>query len=382
MTKIIEPGQTIGIIGGGQLGKMLAQSAQEMGYRIAVYDPSPDACAFGVAHETTVGAFDDPEAILAFAKSVDVLTYEFENVSGEILSTLEDETNFPQGSKLLIKSQDRIVEKTWLNDLGIKTVPFAGAESFKEVVSALEDFDYKAIIKTTRFGYDGKGQMKITSKDDLDQSAVEALLSEQALIVEQLSDFDYEASIIVSRNPADQIEIFPMSVNEHAAGVLFKATTTNEIRPELQSQLTDLATKIAHEGELVGVCAIELFITADGDVLVNELAPRPHNSGHQTIEACNVSQFDQHILAVCNRPLAPVKLLTPTMMINILGQHMDKAYELMAEQADIHYHIYGKVGKKRQRKMGHMTLLFDEIDDIKAFEESSTLLDNWEKAYY
>jgi len=375
VNKQILPNQRIGILGAGQLGKMLGQSAQKMGYQVAMYDSGDKACGFGVSHTTEVGSYDDREKILDFAKSVDVLTYEFENINADILKELNTHTNLPQGHSFLLTTQHRIDEKTWLNNNQIPTVRFQEVNDKKELELVLENFGYPAIIKTTRFGYDGKGQMKIDSSADLNDPDLEKML-EGECVLEAFSPFDYEASIVVARDSYGTIECFPASVNIHRSGILSASISPANISNTVAEKMEEAARKIAEEAELIGVCGIEFFITAEEEVVVNELAPRPHNTGHYTIEGCNVSQFDQHILAITGRKIVPVRQLTPTLMVNILGQHVERVPELVEKFPEAVVHVYDKGEARTQRKMGHFTLM-DEAENLVNLLEEDPFINQW-----
>lgn len=383
MTKVIQPGAMIGIIGAGQLGKMLAQSAQKMGYKVAMYDPNPTSCGFAVAHSTTVADFTDREALLKFVQSVDVVTYEFENIDGDLLKELESESYLPQGTNLLLNSQDRIKEKNWLNQQGIPTTDFAEVNSWTDLTEAIKTINLPAIIKTTRFGYDGKGQVFLTDKSDLEakQSDIEALLKEQTLILEAFCDFKNEVSVIVSQDLYGNIEIFPISQNQHINGVLYSSIVGANYSEDLTDQIYDIAEKIAKAGKLIGVCGIEFFITEDEEVFVNEIAPRPHNTGHYTIEATNVSQFDQHILGITGRSLINIRLFEPGLMINILGQHLPYVEKVSQQYPEAIYHIYDKGEAKKQRKMGHFTLTKPDYNQLETMLYQSTSLKAWQDLF-
>ncbi len=383
MTKVIQPGAMIGIIGAGQLGKMLAQSAQKMGYKVAMYDPNPTSCGFAVAHSTTVADFTDREALLKFVQSVDVVTYEFENIDGDLLKELESESYLPQGTNLLLNSQDRIKEKNWLNQQGIPTTDFAEVNSWTDLTEAIKTINLPAIIKTTRFGYDGKGQVFLTDKSVLEakQSDIEALLKEQTLILEAFCDFKYEVSVIVSQDLYGNIEIFPISQNQHINGVLYSSIVGANYSEDLTDQIYDIAEKIAKAGKLIGVCGIEFFITEDEEVFVNEIAPRPHNTGHYTIEATNVSQFDQHILGITGRSLINIRLFEPGLMINILGQHLPYVEKVSQQYPEAIYHIYDKGEAKKQRKMGHFTLTKPDYNQLETMLYQSTSLKAWQDLF-
>lgn len=378
MIKTIFPPQTIGIIGGGQLGKMLAQSAQKYGFRVHIYDPSANACAKGVSHQFTMGSFDDREKLLEFASEVDVLTYEFENINSDILKELSHKTHLPQGYEFLITTQNRIREKKWLNAIGLKTVSFVEVNSLKDLKQGLINLGYPAVLKTTSLGYDGKGQIVLKNEKQLETDAhIITSLLEQTCILEAFCDFKMEASVVVSRDQYGHIDCFESTKNLHYSGLLSASVTTNSISDQLQKKLKQMAEKIALKSSLVGVCGVEFFITHDEDLIVNELAPRPHNTGHYTIEGCNISQFDQHILAITGREIHTSKVLLPTMMINILGQHIPLMSRLMKEFPHALIHIYDKGEPRKQRKMGHFILCGETNNELENLIRNHDFLSEW-----
>lgn len=377
MNKTIYPGQSIGFLGGGQLGKMLGQSAQKMGYRVGMYDEKEGVCGFGVSHFTQVGSFDDKERVLAFGSMVDVLTYEFENINGEILNSLNESVYLPQGAAFLLTTQNRLEEKNWLNEQGIPSVDYAAVRNRGDLIQALETIGYPAVLKTTRFGYDGKGQSRLNDATDLkDNPDLERMLQGEC-ILEAFCSFEYETSVIVARDGFGTVECFPPAVNTHVDGILCASYTPESLPKTVVAQMKEIAEKLATSAELIGVCGIEFFVTADEQVLVNEVAPRPHNTGHYTMEGCNVSQFDQHILAITGRRLIPVKLMAPSLMINILGQHMELIPALMEYFPQAMVHLYDKGEANQQRKMGHFTLIADSAAELKRLLEEDSFLKNW-----
>ncbi|WP_241152362.1 5-(carboxyamino)imidazole ribonucleotide synthase [Vaginisenegalia massiliensis] len=380
--KQLLPGASIGIIGAGQLGKMLAQSAQKMGYRVVTFDPNPQACAFSVSHDHVCASFDDRQALLDFAGQVDVVTYEFENINGPLLAELADKAYLPQGTQLLLTAQHRIKEKEWLASIGAPVVDFRLVSDFTQLEEAVASLGLPAILKTTRLGYDGKGQMKLQSQTDLLEKRAELdELLQAECILEAFSPFDYEVSVMVARDVYGNCECFPVSQNQHEAGVLACGLAPAPIAGEMAQKAQEVAKMIAQASQLIGVLGIEFFVEGDR-IVVNELAPRPHNTGHYTMEACNVSQYDQHILAITGRPLVPVKLLSPSLMVNIMGQHMPQLATTMDQFPQAVFHLYNKGQAKFQRKMGHFTILADQVEKLQNLRDESPFLKDWSQKYY
>lgn len=370
LSKPLAPSTTIGIVGAGQLGKMIACSAQKMGYKVATYDPNPTSCAFAVSNWYKVATFNDREALLEFARSVDVLTYEFENIDGPLIEEIAQDTDcfLPQGSKLLLLSQNRLTEKNWLSSIGLPVVNYEAVLSQDDLKKALTTIGLPAILKTTRLGYDGKGQIRITDSTDVTEKKEEInRLLESPCVLEAKCSFELECSVMVSRDQSGTIELFPISENVHRSGILHSSLVPARISQVIRDDIHLMARKIAEEGQLVGVLGIEFFIekTPSGEkVFINELAPRPHNSGHYSIEACNFSQFDQHVVAITGRPLASIKLLSPVLMVNLLGQDMPLVKDIWQNEKNAVVHLYQKGEAKVGRKMGHVTFLDSTVEKV------------------
>ncbi|MBC1795021.1 5-(carboxyamino)imidazole ribonucleotide synthase [Listeria booriae] len=362
------PNSTIGIIGGGQLGRMMALAAKAMGYKVIVLDPTVDAPCAQVADEQIVANYTDLNALKELAEKSDVVTYEFENVDNDALHSIENSVRIPQGSELLSITQDRILEKAYLESLNINLAPYAVIVDRDDIEQHINSLGYPAVLKTTQGGYDGKGQYVIQSEEDIDK-AVE-LLRFGTCVLEAWIPFEREVSVIVARNSEGQIETFPVAENDHKNNILHTTVVPAALDEESIHEAEAIAVKLAEYLHLEGVLAVEMFVTGSGAIYVNELAPRPHNSGHYTIEACNISQFTQHIRAIAGLPLLKPELLRPAMMVNILGQHVDGVNEVLAEHPDWFVHYYGKQEAKIDRKMGHITVLSDnplvEIEKMRA----------------
>ncbi len=352
----LPPGSTIGIIGGGQLARMLSMAAAQLGYRCFVYAPEDSGPAADVCAKWVQGDYADEAALTAFARSVDVVTFEFENVDPAPLRRIaEGTTLFPPVDALEI-GQDRLREKTFAADCGGRTAEWAKVESREELAAAIEKIGTPAILKTTRFGYDGKGQARITSPADAD-TAWEALSGAGTLILEQMVRFQHEFSLIVARDRQGSVAFWDAPENVHKDGIL--ATSTVPADPKVTEQVPAaraLARKIAEKLDYVGVFAIEFFAGADGPGF-NEMGPRVHNSGHWTIEGAIASQFENHIRAVVGLPLASTKLAAPQVeMRNLIGADADRWLEWASDPLS-HLHLYGKHEARPGRKMGHITRL-------------------------
>nr|WP_078414585.1 5-(carboxyamino)imidazole ribonucleotide synthase [Priestia abyssalis] len=359
--KFISPGKTIGIVGGGQLGRMMALSAREMGYNIAVVDPTKASPCGQIADIEIVGNYDDPEAIKKLASVSDVITYEFENVDANMLEWLEENAYVPQGSKLLMITQNRAYEKQNIIEAGLRVAPYRTASYKEELAKAIEEIGYPCVVKTCQGGYDGKGQVLIREEQDIQKSF--PLLEQGECIVEKWMNIEKEVSVIVFRNGKGETECLPIGENIHKDHILHQTIVPARITDEQASLATEYAVKIANKLQLIGTLAVEMFITKDGELYINELAPRPHNSGHYSMNACLTSQFQQHIRAICNWPLGKSTLIKPAVMINILGEHVEKVIEKIEHFSDCDLHLYGKKEAKIKRKMGHLTIVADNIED-------------------
>lgn len=371
--KVTLPGQTIGIIGGGQLGRMMAIAARYMGYKIAVLDPTPDCPTAQIADHHVIAAYDDMDAIKELTEISDVVTYEFENVDLTAATYIEEKGKLLQGAYALEITQNREKEKTIMKDLNLPIPQFAIVHNGGECAQALTEFNLPAVIKTCRGGYDGKGQLKIESVADI-EDAIKFADAHHPCIIEQWIRFDKEVSVVFSRSQTGEIAYFPIAENEHRDHILYKTTVPAAISTVVQEKAMEAAKLLGEKMNIVGTFAIEMFVYKD-DIYLNEMAPRPHNSGHYTIEGCNISQFGQHIRAICGLPLTPIELLQPSVMVNILGEHMEDVLNHMQTSENGHVHLYGKAEAKEKRKMGHITFIADTIEkvakQVAAYEENA-----------
>lgn len=373
MSKMILPGQTIGIIGGGQLGRMMAIGAKEMGFRIAVLDPTEDSPCGQVADVKIVAPYDDLKAIEQLANVSDVITYEFENIDAEALDWLCEKAYVPQGKELLEITQNRITEKAAIVKAGAEVAPYEGIETIENLLRAIERIGTPAVLKTATGGYDGKGQLVIRTKDDI--VGAEKLIQSGPCVLEKWIPFEKEISCIVVRNSNGETAVFPVGENIHVDNILHQTIVPARIDQGTINNAVFQATRLAESLNLVGTLAVEMFLTAEGQIYINELAPRPHNSGHYSIEACETSQFQQHIRAVCNWPLGSTELLKPVAMVNILGEHQEKVLNHISDYPNWNIHLYGKKEAKHKRKMGHVTILTKDIEDTLEEVASSGIWD-------
>ncbi len=352
----VAPGSTIGILGGGQLGRMLALAAAPLGYRIHIYAPEGEAVATEVSADSTRAPYEDRDALASFAAKCDVITYEFENVPSEAVGFLESLRTVRPGHEALDVAQDRLSEKNFVSALGGRTAPFRAVETVDELRAALAELGTPAILKTRRFGYDGKGQVRI---GDIEEAAPAfAELGGKGLILEGFVRFGAEFSILVARGPDGREAHYPACHNRHEDGILAETRIpATGLNPAHMEEATALVVRLADALGYVGVLACEFFACEDGPVF-NEMAPRVHNSGHWTIEGAETSQFEQHVRAVCGLPLGPVGLTAPqVVMENLLGAEID-GWEAILEDPAAHLHLYGKREAVPGRKMGHVTRLY------------------------
>lgn len=373
LSELIEQGKTIGIIGGGQLGQMLTFAAKQAGMRVVILDPNPDCSAAQAADSSIVAEYSDKKVIEELARRSDVLTYEFENVDLEALEDVSDKVLIPQGTELLRITKDRLREKTFLKEHGLQVAPFAAVSCKEDLVSAIEEIGYPSVLKTCEGGYDGKSQLVLHTREDLKNA--DELLEQGRCILEGWVEFSMECSVMVARNMDGAISVFPVSENIHRNQILHESIVPARMSGELQSNAKKMAEKIADSLNLCGILGVEMFVGTDGRLYVNELAPRPHNSGHYSIEACNFSQFAVHNRAICNWPMPKIDLLSPVVMVNILGQHVDGCRKLVLKKPQWHFHDYGKGEIRIDRKMGHVTILTDDIEKTLAEVEDTSVWD-------
>ncbi len=347
----LQAGATLGILGGGQLGRMLGSAAAQLGFDVSIYCPEADCPAARIAASHVQGAYGDVAALLAWAKTCDAVTYEFENVPVEAAEALiAAGVSVRPGAKPLQVSQDRLVEKAFLRECGIETADFAEVNTAADIAAPIERFAGRGILKTRRDGYDGKGQVRLEAGDDFD--AAHKALAHAPSILEAFVPFEREVSVIIARNAAGDTLCYDLPRNEHVNGILRRSVVPSDLAGGVIERACGSAKKLADALGYIGVLALEFFVMADGTLLANEFAPRVHNSGHWTPEACATGQFEQHMRAVAGWPLGPVTRYHDVEMLNLLGEEVLVPPEVLS--ADGVLTLYGKSEAKAGRKMGHL----------------------------
>lgn len=357
MTAPLPTGSTIGILGGGQLGRMLSVAASRLGFKTAIFEPGGDCPASHVANYHHQASYDDIKALEHFGNSVDVLTYEFENIPTEALDALDQIRPIRPGREALRISQDRLTEKTFLRDIGLQTAPFATVDDAASLAQAIETIGTPSILKTRRFGYDGKGQARLTKPEDADTALAE--LQGAPAVLEGFVDFTCEISVIAARGTDGRVAAFDPGQNVHEGGILRTTTVPAALPNRTLTDAVLTAGKILNALDYIGVLGVEFFVTPGG-LIVNEIAPRVHNSGHWTQNGCVVDQFEQHIRAVAGWPLGDGSRHSDIRMENLIGDDMDRVPSLAADPACA-LHLYGKAEVKPGRKMGHANVLVPKV---------------------
>jgi 5-(carboxyamino)imidazole ribonucleotide synthase len=365
---VIGPGKTIGILGGGQLGRMLAQAAQSLGYRAHVFEPSGSSPAGAVADAETRASYGDLDALESFARSVDVVTYEFENIPVEALEAVAGLAELHPSAGVLRTCQNRWREKAWLKANGFPHAAYAEALE-GDVEAAALAVGLPCVVKTADFGYDGKGQMRIGTPDELLRAA--AIFRGRRCVVERWIDFEREISVICARTREGETRPFPPAENLHANHVLDVSIVPARIPPRVGRVALELAVQVADRLGVVGLVAVEMFLTGAGDLVINELAPRPHNSGHWSLDGGETSQFEQHVRALCGLPLGPAAARSPTVMVNVMGEAWKWREGAVVGEPDwlavlaeprAKLHLYGKPEPRPGRKMGHFSVRGAEVE--------------------
>ncbi len=348
------PGSVLGIIGGGQLGRMIAIAASRLGYKTHIYDPEKYCPASQVSNYFTCSSYTKKKDLLKFVRSCDVITYEFENIPIEILKELSAITPISPSVEVLSVSQDRYKEKEFINSIGIRLAKYYLISSLEDLEIALNKIGSFGLLKTRRLGYDGKGQFKVSKKNFL---KIWKDLREKECVLEEWIDFKCEVSAIVVRNSKKNIQVYDISENKHKNGILRETMVPSSLNKKKLSLVKKTAIKIAEKIDLIGLLAVEMFITKEGEVLVNEIAPRPHNTGHWTIEGCNISQFEKLVRVTMGLPLGSIKRNYDVKMINIIGEEFYK-WKKYLSKSNYFLHLYGKERVKDNRKMGHVSVIY------------------------
>jgi 5-(carboxyamino)imidazole ribonucleotide synthase len=358
VTRVIGPGGVLGVLGGGQLGRMFAFAARRMGYRVHTFSPGDSTPTGQIADVEVTASYEDLDALRAFARQVDVVTFEFENVPIEAIDALEEHAPVRPSGVALHTAQQRAREKTFLADRGIPTVPFMPAATLDELWSAVEQVGMPAVIKTAAFGYDGKGQHKVTTQADVEH--VWTAIGHQEAVVEKFINLQAEISVVAARGLDGDVKEYVPFENRHRHHILDLTTAPAAISPDVASRAAENTRAILEALQYCGVLCVEYFVSTDGELLVNEIAPRPHNSGHLTFDASVTSQFEQQLRAICGLPLGSPDLVRPAALANILGDLWvdgEPNWAAAMRLPDVKLHLYGKDGPRPGRKMGHLTAL-------------------------
>ena len=364
MTRVIAPGAALGVLGGGQLGRMFAIAARRMGYRVHTFSPEDDAPAGQVADLEVTASYEDLDALRTFARGVDVVTFEFENVPIEAIDAIETLAPVRPSGVALHTAQQRTREKTFLADRGVPTAPFAAAATLDELWDAVARVGTPAVIKTAAFGYDGKGQHKVATPADVEH--IWTALGHQAAVVEKFINLQAEISIVAARGVDGEVATFPPFENRHRNHILDLTTAPAAVPAPVGRRAAEIARTILEELQYVGVLCVEFFVSTEGELLVNELAPRPHNSGHLTCDAAVTSQFEQQVRAICGLPLGSAEIPRPAAMVNLLGDLWvdgEPNWAAACRFTDVKLHLYGKTNARPGRKMGHLTAVGKTVQD-------------------
>jgi 5-(carboxyamino)imidazole ribonucleotide synthase len=362
----ILPGATIGILGGGQLGRMTAMAARSLGYRVQVMDPDPSCPARFVVDACFEGSWDDAKAAADLARGCDVVTLEIEQVSLDALRAAARYAPVRPGEALLAIIQDRIAQKEWLSAHKVPVGPYRAIRSAQDMQAAIEEFGRDCFVKSARGGYDGRSQFRMTKDTVEDGEAVWRSLGQRPCIAERAIALDREISVLVARTPSGALKSFPSATNHHENQILAWSVIPSSIPAALDADAQRIACRLAQELKLEGILAVEMFVSQGGELLVNELAPRPHNSYHASERACVTSQFEQHVRAVCDLPLGSVEVLRPAAIVNLLGDVWaagEPRFDRALEVDGVRLHLYEKHTARPGRKMGHLSAIGDTPED-------------------
>lgn len=359
-------GSTLGMLGGGQLGRLFTSAALELGYKVFVLEPDAGCPAGQIATKHIIAAYDDVKALQMLSEECDVITTEFENIPADVLNLLSENCTVYPSSNAVEKAQNRIVEKEFILSCGLLPVPFGTIKSKSDIATAAEKITFPAILKTAQFGYDGKGQQTVANAEEVEKAY--ASVGNVECVLEQRIDLECEISVILGRNEKGESECFPVSENIHKDGILYQSLVPARVAKTVSVAAQAAAKRIADKLDYVGVLAVEFFVTKSGELLVNELAPRTHNSGHYTVDVCVTSQFEQQVRMICGLPFGETQLLSPVVMTNMLGDLWGKTkpnWESIFNHASCKLHLYGKKEARVGRKMGHYSILNTDVETAK-----------------
>jgi 5-(carboxyamino)imidazole ribonucleotide synthase len=359
---VILPGATLGVLGGGQLGRMFTIAARTMGYQVMVLDPDPLSPAGQMADVHLQADYDDQRALRHMGESCAAVTTEFENVPAASLMELAAQCPVRPSADAVAIVQDRSHEKDWLRKQGFHAAPFAIVAGAGDIDAAMDEVGAPALLKVSRFGYDGKGQFRVQSREEC--RAAFASLNREICVLERLLDLEQELSVVLGRNDSGEVALYPVAENRHRNGILDVSIVPGRVDDAVAERARDTAAAIAHGLNYCGVMAVEFFVLADGSLAVNEIAPRPHNSGHYTLDACATSQFEQQVRMLCGLPPGDTRLLSPVVMVNLLGDiwRPQPDWATLLSNPDIKLHLYGKAAARPGRKMGHYNCLAESLE--------------------
>lgn len=360
LSNLISPGKMIGIIGGGEIARMMALSAKKMGYRIGVLDPEKDSPAAQVSDWQMIAQYDNQEALMDFAMKCDVITYEYDNIDADAITKIKKTVSVPQGAELLSITQDRLLEKAYLEASNINLAPYETIVTIEDIKGAIDGIGFPCVLKTISERHNGKDRFVLQSEEDILKAAY--LLKRGTCVLEAWIPFERELSVMVVRNQANQVIVFPVTENIHRDRTLHESIVPARVNHYVEEEIERIARTMAEKLELIGVLGIEMFITSSGTLYVNELIPRPHHSGNYSMEACSLSQYDAHIRAICGWPLPEMELLSPAVMTTILTEHEEAAKIQIQLKPNWNFYYYGKDNAIKGQKIGHITVLTEDVE--------------------
>lgn len=360
LSDLISPGKMIGIIGGGEIARMMALSAKKMGYRIGILDPEKDCPAAQVSDWQIIAQYNNQEALMDFAMKCDVVTYEYDNIDSDLIVKMKKTVSVPQGADLLSITQDRLLEKAYLEASNINLAPYATIVTIEDIKGALDGIGFPCVLKTISERHNGKNRYILQSEEDIPKAAY--LLKMGTCVLEAWIPFERELSVMVARNQANDIVVFPISENIHRNTILHESIVPARINQYVEEEVERIARAVAEKLELVGTLGIEMFITSSGTLYVNELIPRPNHSGNYSNEACTLSQYDAHIRAICGLPLPKTELISPAVMVTVLTEHQEAANVQIQLKPNWNFYYYGKENPGESQKIGHFTVLTKDIE--------------------